>query len=106
MAVHKRGTVAGANVIHRLLEGGIADQRIGAVEFRKMKVRETLDQFADVAARGADLDRNRDSVFVVLDHEQHRQLEIRGRIQRLPKLAFAGGTISAGDEDYLVTLKG
>ncbi len=70
-----------------------------------MEIRESAHQLADVAARGADFNRNRDGVLVVLNHIQHRQLQVRGGVQRLPELAFTGGAVAAGDEDDFVAVE-
>ena len=54
-------------------------------------------QLRDVAARGLHVDRHRDGVAVVLDQEQHRQLEVARRVQRLPELTLAGRAVAGRD---------
>ena len=54
---------------------------------------------------GVHFDRHRDGVLVVFDHEQHRQLEVRCRVERLPELALAGRAVAAGDVHDFVAVE-
>ncbi len=105
VSVNESRAVAGAAMLDRCLERGVAGQRIGAVHFRKMKVGKSLHQLADVAARGADLNGNGNGVLVVFDHKEHGQLQVRSGVQRLPEFALAGSTVATGDVDDLVALE-
>ena len=50
------------------------------------------------------LDGHRDGIAIVLDHEQHRELEIARRVHGLPKLAFARRSLTRAYVDDLVVL--
>ncbi len=104
--VHEPRPFAGADVLHRAGDGGIALDRIGAVALLEMEVGEIGHQARDVAARGLHLAGHGDGVLVVLDQEQNRQLQVGGRVQRLPELALAGGAFPGGDVDHLVAVEG
>ena len=52
-----------------------------------------------------DFDRHRDRVAVVLDQEEDRQLQVAGRVQRFPELAFARRALAERDVDDLVRLQ-
>ena len=103
--VHERRALAGANVVDGRLHRGVAGEHVGAIDFGEMEIGESLHQLADVAARRVDFHRHGDGVLVVFDHEQHRQLEVRGGVQRLPELALAGRAVAGGDVHHFVAVE-
>src|SRR5277367_7200084 len=106
MAMHKRRTVAGAAVSDRLFKNAIACNRIGAVNFGKVEVREVGNELRDIAAGSIYLDRRGNGILVVLDHEEHRKLLVRRRIQRLPELALAGRAFAKRGVDNFIAVEG
>jgi hypothetical protein len=69
--------------------------RVGAVAFQDGEPGEGGEVRRDVAARGLQLRGHRDAERVVLDIEQHRQLQGRGDVQRRPESVGGGGGIPA-----------
>ena len=82
-----------------------AVHEVGAVTLANEQIREAGHELGDAPAGGLDLDRDGDGVAVVLDHEDDRQLQVAGGVQRLPELALGGGAVAGGDHDDLVVLR-
>ena len=94
-----------AAIADRLAHGLEARDRIAAVDLEDEEIGERAHQLADAAARGLDLDRNRDRVAVVLHQVDHGQLQVAGGVEAFPELAFGGGAVAGADEDDLVMLE-
>ena len=75
---------------------------VAAVHLNDLQVRERRQQFADRAAGRVDLNGHANGVTVVLDHVEHRQLEVAGGVHGLPELALTGGAVTRGHKDDLV----
>ena len=93
-----------AAVFGRPHEHFIGGDRVTAVHFLDEQIGEIADELRHRAARRLHLDRHRDRVFVVLDEEQHRQLEIGRGVERLPEFALARRAVADRDVDQLVAL--
>jgi len=78
---------------------------VGAVAALQIKIRKVFDQTGNIAARSLHFDRHADRVAVIFKQEKHRQLEIAGGVERFPKLAFAGRSISQRNVGHFVFLK-
>ena len=91
---------------HRLARGPVAVGKVGSVALYDLEIREARQQPRDAAAGGLHFDRHRNGVFVVLDHEEDRQLQVAGRVERLPELALGGGAVASGADDDLVLGEG
>ena len=91
---------------HGLARGPVAFEQVGPVTLDDLQIREAGEQPRYVAAGGLHLDRDRDRVLVVLDQEQDGQLEVAGRVERLPELALRGGSVARGAEHDLVVREG
>src|SRR5271165_2228877 len=70
-----------------------------------MEVGKVGDQPRDVSAGGVDLNRNRDGVTVVFDHEDDRELLVRGGVERFPEFSLRGGSFSDRDIDDFVAVE-
>src|SRR6266511_1562123 len=104
LGVHERGAAALAAMLCRAQQHVVGGDGVAAVHFLDQQVGEVAHQLRHRAAGRLNLDRHRDRVLVVLDEEQHRQLQVAGGIQGLPELAFAGRAVPRGDVDQLVAL--
>ena len=105
MRMHERRALARADVCRGLPHGAKAGEEIGAVDGIDVQAGKRSNEAGDVAARGLDLDRNRDRVAVVFDEEEDRQAPEAGRVQRFPELALARRTVAERDVDDLVGLE-
>ena len=76
LSVDKGRALALAAIGDRTLHCLIALEHVGSVTLLNVEARKSGDELGDIAAGGADLDRGRDGVTVVLDHKDDRQLEI------------------------------
>ena len=82
----------------------IRGDRVAAIDFLDQQVGEVRDELRHRPTGCLHLDRHRDGVLVVLDQEEHRQLEVAGAVHGLPPFAFTRGAITGGDVDDLVPL--
>ena len=85
MGMDKSRTMPGAAMRHRAHEGGIAGHRVRSIYFFKVEVGEAADQAGNVSARGLHLDRHRDGISVVFDHENHGEPGSWKRCSRPPR---------------------
>ena len=104
--MHERRTLAGADVVERLLEGAVGLLVVAAVALEDLQVGEAAGERGDRAARRLVFHRYRNGVSVVLDQEQDRQPAERGAVQRLPELSLAGGAVAAAHQDDPVAVRG
>jgi hypothetical protein len=104
MRVHQGRPLPGAGVVHRLHHGVERGEHVAPVHFLDQEAGEPGEQFRYRAAGGIDLDRDGDRVAVVLDQEDHRELQVTGGVERLPELALAGRAVARGAEHHLVAL--
>src|SRR5438876_7383373 len=79
--------------------------RAGAVASLQVKIGKVFDQPGNIAAGSLHLDGHADRVAVIFQQEEHRELEIAGRVESFPKLTFAGRSISKRNVDHFVFLK-
>src|SRR5438876_4524514 len=104
--MNKRRTHSGTAMRYRTGKGGIADDRIGAVNLFKMKIGKPGNQPRNIAAGRVHLDGNGDRVAVIFHEKDQRQAEVRGGIHRLPELSFAGSTVADRNVSDLVAVEG
>jgi len=103
--VDQRGPLPGTAVVHRplhRLEGG---DGITAVHFLDVQAREAGHELGNRTAGRVHLHRDGDRVAIVLDQEDHRQLEVGRAAERLPELTLAGGAVARGDEYDFITVR-
>ena len=85
--------------------GGIAGERVGAVDFSEIEVGEIGDQARDVAAGGVDFDRDGDGVAVVFDDEEDGELALEAVLSGFPEFALLVAPSPSGDVDDLVAVE-
>jgi len=90
MRVDERRAAALAAILHRLFAGGIAFERIRAVNFRNVQSRKTTDEFGNASAGGLYFNRNRNGIAVIFDEVEERKLFGASDVQGLPEFALAG----------------
>ena len=105
VGMDKGRTASGAAMRHGAHESSVAGDGIGSIHFLEVEVGKTADQPRNVSAGGLYLDRHRDGIFVVLDHEDQRKPEIGSGVQRLPEFTFTGGAFAQGDVGNLVAVE-
>ena len=98
-------TVAFAAIFRRAGKSSIAGDRIGAVDFFKMEIRESGDEARNASACSLNFYGNGDCVTVVFDAEDDREFAESRSVESLPELAFARSAVAEGDISYLVPLK-
>src|SRR5262249_2353878 len=76
-----------------------------SIDFFEMKAGESSYEARNAAARRLRLDRNRNGILVVFDHEDERKASNRNRIHRFPEFAFAGGAVSQRNICDLILLE-
>src|SRR5437868_10834900 len=89
------------------MSGGIAESAIrreyvGAVHLVDSEVREPGEQPRYISAGRLFFNGNRDGVFIVFNQKYDTQPLQAGCVERLPKLALAGGTFARADQRELV----
>jgi hypothetical protein len=76
-------------MLHGALHDLVARQEVASVDLLDVEPGERRNQLGDRPASGVHLHRDRDRVLVVLDDVDDRELEVAGRVEALPELAFA-----------------
>ena len=87
------------------LRSCVTFERVRAVAFLDVQVREIRDELRDAAARSLRFDGNGNRVAIVFDEKENRNAAKRGRVDGLEKFAFAGRSFSAGDVHDFVALE-
>src|SRR5262249_40850629 len=105
MGMNEAGSMSGAAVSGRALERSIARNRVSSVHFFEMKVGKVLHQARNAAARGLYFDGDRDSIAVIFNNEDERQLVDGGIVQRFPEFPLAGCAVSQGNVGDFVGVK-
>ncbi len=106
VSVNKGRPVTRTAVLCRSLECTQARHGIGAVHLVKVEIREIRNQPRNVSARCIHLNRDADRIAVVFDHENDRQLAIRGRVQRLPELTLRSRALAYRGENHFIAVEG
>ena len=103
--MNERRALALPGIVHRLRHHFVAREQITAIHFLDVEVREGRDEPGNRSAGRVDFDRDGDGVAVVLDEVDDGQLEVGGRIQRLPEFSLRCCAVAGGDEHHLVTME-
>ncbi len=105
MAMNQRRSASRAAMRSRFLKGTQANHGIVAVDLGKVEVGEVRHQPRNVSARRVHLDGHADRVAVVLNAEDHRQLSIRGGVDRLPELALRSRAFAHASQSHFVAVE-
>ena len=74
--VDESRAMTGTAIVDCLLQCGVADDRVGAINFVKMEIREASHEARDVASGGLHLNRDGNRVLVIFHAEQDRKLAV------------------------------
>ena len=102
MPVNECRTAAGPHVSRGAPHDDIALERVRAVDFLDVEVREVPHEARDAAPGGVDLHRHGDRVSVVLHEEEDGKLQVGGGVDRLPELSFRGRAVPRAHEHDLI----
>ena len=86
VCVNERWAVAVAAVLGGSLEGRVAGDGIGAVDFFEVKLGKFATSLRDASAGGLHFDRNGDRVAIVFDEEKYWQLVVGRRRSSPPRI--------------------
>ena len=75
--MHERGPVPIAAILRGAAKGGVAGNRVSAIDFFKMEIREAGDEPGNTAPGSLHFHRNGDRVTVIFHAKDHRQLAQR-----------------------------
>src|SRR5947207_13479261 len=94
-----------ATIVYRPQQHGYRLNQIGPVALLAVKIWKTFDEPRNIAARSLHFNGNADRVLVVFAQKHDRQFQIARRVERFPKLAFAGRAVAERNVDHFIVAK-